>query len=135
MMYQKRLFYIPVLFAVLIFACSKDDDPVGPAAPTLADREKFIGNWAGSYECGSLADTMTIAIGSGDLDVKITLHAQAYNADVLDGELTEVNVITIPEQTIAYFPGSGEITYANNTLSLAQSGLGITCYGTGYVKS
>ncbi len=77
---------------------------------------------------------MVIAEGSGDLDVKITLHAQAYNADVLDGELTEVNVITIPEQTIGFFPGSGEITFSNNTLSLVQRGFGLTCRGSNYVK-
>ena len=134
-MYQKRLISITVLFTVLIFACGKDDEPVGPSGPSSTDREKFIGNWAGTYECGNPpADTMFIAIGSGDLDLRITLHAQAINADAVDGELTDVNIITIPEQTIAGFPGSGKITYSNNVLSLSQEGFGITCNGTNYAK-
>ncbi len=132
-MYQKRLIPITVLFTVLIFACGKDDELVGSST----DREKFIGNWAGTYECASSpADTMFIAKGSGDLDFRITLHTSvaAVFVDVVDGELTDVNIITIPEQTIGFFPGSGEITFSNNTLSLVQRGLGLTCRGSDYIK-
>ena len=113
-------------------ACGDDDGPVGPSS---MDRDKFIGDWAGSYNCGSPADTMLVAVGSGTLGFSITLHAQAIpNADVVTGELTETNVITIPEQTIGGFPGSGDITFSNNMLTLIQRGFGITCTGTGYVK-
>lgn len=118
--------------AVLFGACSGDDNPAGPSA---ADRDKFVGNWAGTYECGfPPADTMIIVKGSGDLDFSITLHSQIFNADVVTGELTDVNVLTIPEQTMGGFPGSGEITYSNNVLSLTQRGFGITCRGSNYVK-
>ena len=116
-MYKKRLISIAVLLTVLIFACGSDDSPTGPSS---TDREKFVGNWAGTYECASSpADTMFIAKGSGDLDFRITLHTSvaAVFVDVVDGELTDVNIITIPEQTIGFFPGSGEITFSNNTLS------------------
>lgn len=107
----------------------------GPDEPTAADRQKFVGNWAGMYVCGAPpADTMFIALGSGDLGMSITLHAQVTNPDVVTGSLTDVNIITIPEQTIGGFPGSGEIAFANNRLSLAQRGFGITCTGSNYVK-
>ncbi len=98
-MYPIRLIVVAVLFGAFMIACGGDDDPVGPSS---MDRDKFIGDWAGSYNCGSPpADTMFVAVGSGTLGFSITLHAQAIpNADVVTGELTETNVITIPEQTI-----------------------------------
>ncbi len=132
-MYPIRLIVVAVLFGAFMIACGGDDDPVGPSS---MDRDKFIGDWAGSYNCGSPpADTMLVAVGSGTLGFSITLHAQAIpNADVVTGELTETNVITIPEQTIGGFPGSGDITFSNNMLTLKQRGFGITCTGTGYVK-
>ncbi len=131
-MYPIRLIVVAVLFGAFMIACGGDDDPVGPSS---MDRDKFIGSWAGSYDCGSPADTMFVAVGSGTLGFSITLHAQAIpNADVVTGELTETNVITIPEQTIGGFPGSGDITFSNNMLTLIQRGFGITCTGTGYVK-
>ena len=82
----------------------------------------------------SPADTMFIAPGSGALDFSITLHAEVFDPDVVTGELTGPNVITIPEQTIGFFPGSGEITFSNNRLSLVQRGLGLTCRGSDYIK-
>ncbi len=131
-MYAKWSIVVTALLLSLTFACGSDDSP---AAPSSMDRDKFVGNWAGTYACGSPpADTMFIAKGSGDLDFRITLHAQVFNADVVDGELTDVNTITIPEQTIGGFPGSGEITHSNNVLSLTQRGFGLTCTGSNYVK-
>ena len=131
---MKRLF-VPLVFAALAIGCGGDEEPAGPDGPTAADRQKFVGNWAGTYECSNVPpDTMFIALGSGDLGMSITLHAQFPNADVVTGDLTDVNVITIPEQTIGGFPGSGEITFANNMLSLVQRGFGITCNGSNYVK-
>ena len=136
-MYPIRLIVVAVLFGAFMIACGGDDDPLVPSsmAPSSMDRDKFIGSWAGSYDCGSPADTMLVAVGSGNLGFSITLHAQAIpNADVVTGELTEINVITIPEQTIGGCPGSGDITFSNNMLTLKQRGFGITCTGTGYVK-
>ena len=110
------------------------------AALSSDDREKFIGNWVGSYGCESVGveavpDTMVVARGSGDLDFVITLHADFLNPDTVDGKLTDINVITIPVQSMGGVPGTGKITYSNNTLTLTQMAFGITCEGTDYVKS
>lgn len=120
--------------AILFGACGSDDGPTGPSS---TDRDKFIGNWAGTYQCTNLpGDTLIIAFGTGDLGFNIILHAHTGfpNPEIVTGELTDGNVITIPEQTIAFFPGSGEITFSNDRLSLVQRGLGITCTGSNYVK-
>ncbi len=127
-----KVILIAVLLTGAIVTCGGNGDTVGPAS---MDRDKFIGNWAGTYECSSSPpDTMFIANGSGDLDFRITLHAHIAFADVVTAELTGPNTITIPEQTIGFFPGSGEITFSNNRLSLVQRGLGLTCRGSDYVK-
>ena len=132
-MYQIRLTLAAVLFTAFMFACGSDDSPTGPSS---MDRDKFVGNWAGTYQCTNLpGDTLIIALGTGDLGFNIILHAFTGNPnpEIVTGELTDVNVITIPEQTIGFFPGSATITYSNNTLALSQKGLGITCRGD-YVK-
>ena len=127
-----KLILVAVLLTAAIGTCGGNEDTVGPAS---MDRDKFIGNWAGTYECSSSpADTMFIAPGSGALDFSITLHAEVFDPDVVTAELTGPNTITIPEQTIGFFPGSGEITFSNNRLSLVQKGLGLTCRGSDYVK-
>lgn len=114
--------------------CSSDNGK-SPIAPSTADLEKFIGSWASMYGCSNPPDdTLIISRGPSDLSFKITLHAQAVNADQVDAELTEPDVITIPEQTIGGFPGSGKITYSNDMLSLSQSGLGLTCQGSNCQK-
>ncbi len=133
-----------IVLLALFFNCDKDNPTSSKTDQnntntqlTSADREKFIGNWAGTYECTSFpGDTLIINAGSGDLDFLIALHAfSGVEPDFINGELTQVNVITIPEQIIAYFEGSGEITYnTNGTLSLAQMGFGLTCRGSNYVK-
>lgn len=120
--------------AILFGACGGDDGPTGPSS---TDRDKFVGNWAGTYQCTNLpGDTLIIALGTGDLGFNIILHAHTGdpNPEIVTGELTDGNVITIPEQTIGGFPGSGEITFSNDRLSLVQRGLGITCTGSNYVK-
>ncbi len=132
------LFFIISLMLAMMFAC-KSDDPFSPSSENLtsADREKFIGNWAGTYQCTNLpGDTLIISVGKGELNFGIILHAHTGDPtpDIVSGELTRQNTITVPEQTIAGFPGSAIITYSNNVLSLRQSGLGITCQGTYSVK-
>jgi hypothetical protein len=118
----------------VLFSCG-DDNPATPGALSAQDADKFIGSWAGTYQCGNPpTDTLIIAKGANDLTFRVTLHAEAFNAEEIHGELTEVNVLTIPEQTIAGFPGSGKITYSNGRLSLSQTGFGITCLGTDYQK-
>jgi hypothetical protein len=133
-MYAKWSIMVTALLLGLTFACGSDDSPAGPSS---MDRDKFVGNWAGTYQCTNLpGDTLTIALGTGDLGFNIILHARTGdpNPEIVTGELTNVNVITIPEQTIGSFPGSGKITYSNNMLALSQTGLGITCRGSNYVK-
>ncbi len=133
-MYGKCSIMVTALLLSLTFACGGDDSPAGPSS---MDRDKFIGNWAGTYQCTNLpGDTLTIAFGTGDLGFNIILHASTGdpNPEIVTGELTGVSVITIPEQTIGGFPGSGEITYSNNMLLLSQKGFGITCNGTNYLK-
>ena len=95
-----KLILVAVLLTGAIVTCGGNEDTVGPAS---MDRDKFIGNWAGTYECSSSPpDTMFIANGSGDLDFRITLHAHIAFADVVTAELTGPNTITIPEQTIGF---------------------------------
>lgn len=134
----KVLIYMLLTGIVFFYACDKDDS-VDPDRPSSADREKFIGNWAGSYGCPSIGvpatpDTMLISSGSGALDVMVVLHAYVFNPDTVTGNLTGANIITVPEQEIGGFPGTAKITYSDGRLTLSQSGLGITCQGTDYLK-
>jgi hypothetical protein len=137
-MWRVYLFFFIALMMAMMFAC-KSEDPVSPSSENLtsADRDKFIGNWAGTYQCTNLpGDTLIISAGNGELNFGIILHAHTGDPDpeIVSGQLTRQNTITIPEQTIAGFPGSATITYSNSVLSLSQRGLGITCQGTYSVK-
>jgi hypothetical protein len=130
---SSTLVLVLILGCVGLVAC-------GGAALSSSDREKFIGNWMGSYGCESVGvepvpDTMVIARGSGDLDFVITLHADFLNPDIVNGELTNIDVITVPTQNMGGAPGTARITYADDMLTLTQTGFGITCEGTDYVKS
>lgn len=128
---------ILLIIAILVSCKSKDLVNPSPEKLTSSDREKFIGNWAGTYECtNSPGDTLIISAGNSELDFGIILHASTFNPYpvIVSGELTGQNTITVPEQTIGGFPGSATITYSNNVLSLTQNGLGITCQGTYSVK-
>ena len=77
---------------------------------------------------------MIIAIGTADLKFSITIHSHSFNPDTVNGELTDKNFITIPEQNMGGFPGTAEITFLNNMLEYSQTGFGITCGGADYVK-
>ena len=129
--------YIIFAFSIFLIICACDNDPSSSTddQPQSEDREKFIGNWAGTYECASSpADTMIIWLGSGLLDFSIAIHAQVWIADTIYGELTKDNQITAPEQTMGGFPGTARITYSDGKLSFSQTGLGITCNGSNYTK-
>lgn len=133
-MYRINLFFAILLTLAMMFAC-KNEDPVNPSSEeiTSADRDKFIGNWAGTYQCTNLpGDTLIISAGNSELAFDIILHARTGepNPEIVSGELTAQNTITVPEQTIGGFPGSATLTYSNNAISLTQNGLGITCQGT-----
>ena len=135
-MNKSRLILITLIALILCLFSACEDKKNDTTDPLLTeDREKFIGNWAGSYECGSpTADTLQIWLGTGDWDFVIVIHAQTWNPDTVSGELVETNKIDVPEQTMGYFPGTAEITYSNGKLSYSQSGLGITCNGSNYTK-
>ena len=127
-----------LLGSVLLVSCS-DKAPTASARPTSSDRDKFVGRWAGSYVCPGIslpavADTLIIALGPGALDFRITLHVGTFNPDVVTGELSAPDVINVPEQTMGGAPGTARITYTNGRLTYAQSGLGITCGGSDYLK-
>lgn len=137
-MYHINLFFAILLTLAMMFAC-KNEDPASPASEeiTSADRDKFIGNWAGTYQCTNLpGDTLIISAGNSELAFDIILHARTGdpNPENVSGELTAQNTIIVPEQTIGGFPGSATITYSSGVLSLTQQGLGITCQGIYSVK-
>ena len=137
-----KTIYLLLIMAVSLFCACDKDNPASSSSendPTSTDREKFIGNWAGSYGCptiGVLAtpDTLIITNGTGDLGFSITIHSHSFNPDTVNGELTDKNFITIPEQNMGGFPGTAEITFSNNMLEYSQTGFGITCGGADYVK-
>ena len=65
-MLKMKVILVAVLLTGAIVTCGGNENTVGPAS---MDRDKFIGNWVGTYECSSSpADTMFIAPGSGALD-------------------------------------------------------------------
>lgn len=77
----------------------------GGTALSSDDREKFVGNRVGSYRCESVGvepvpDTVVVARGSGDLEFVITLHADFLNPDIVNGKLTDTDVITVPAQNM-----------------------------------
>ena len=125
---------ITVIFILVLNTCedSKNDDDDQLQSE---DREKFVGNWAGTYECGvSVPDTMFIWLGASELDFNIVIHAHAMNPDTVSGELSTLNVITVPEQSMGGYPGTAKVTYSNGNLSYSQTGFGMTCGGTNYTK-
>ena len=87
-----KTIYLLLIMAVSLFCACDRDNPASSSSendPTSADREKFIGNWAGSYGCPAIGvpavpDTMIIAFGSGDLGFSITIHAHAFNPDTVN---------------------------------------------------
>lgn len=135
-MHLRSFNLIHVFFFILILACSDSTDN-DEKNFVSSDRDKFVGNWAGTYECTTLpGDTMIISLGESDFGFDISLHVTRYAFEPVNvtGELTGVNEITIPDQVIGHFTGNGLIEYSNGTLHLTQSGLGITCHGTYTVK-
>lgn len=141
---MKKLLFPALVILLVAAGCGPADTTAPldqpPGALSASDRTKFIGDWSGMYGCESIgvepmADTMSISPGAGDLDFVITLHASMANPATVDGTLTDVNVITVPEQEMGGAPCTAEITYSDGMLTLSQSGLGeITCEGEDYTK-
>jgi hypothetical protein len=129
--------------AFSLLGCGRDSEGSSPTRETAelatplspGDKDKFLGDWEGFYECesvgtGSTPDAMVIEPGSRELDVTITLHSTWINPPTVEGRLTDPNTVTVPEQMISGALGTAVITYSDGTLTLEQSGLGITCEGT-----
>ena len=127
---QTPVAVLATLMTLLSTGCSTPVDP--------ANRNKFVGTWNGTYGCdggSTIADKMTIATKSDNLELTITIHADSENPDQVNGTLTANNEITISEQSMGGGPGKGRIAYlTDGTLEYIQSGGGITCEGSGYAK-
>ncbi len=131
---KNHIIFIFSIF-LIIYACDNNPSSSKDEQPISEDRTKFVGGWAGTYECGvSVPDTMFIWLGAGELDFDIVIHAHAMNPDTVSGELSTLNVITVPEQSMGGYPGTANVTYSNGNLSYSQTGFGITCGGTNYTK-
>jgi hypothetical protein len=119
---------------LLFISCSKSDSDDSDQ-PTSADMDKFVGTWAGSYNCpGSDAtlDTLIISLGNNEFELSIIIHAGYFNPDNVSGELTEPNLIIVSEQSMGGALGTAEITLQGAQLTYYQTGFGITCGGTNY---
>lgn len=119
------------LAALLTMSCGGN----GSTEPTSADRNKFVGTWAGTYSCpggAPASDTLAIDFGGGALDFSIIIHLGFANPDTVSGELMNPNLITVPQQSMGGAPGTAQFTYQGAQLAYSQSGFGITCGGTDY---
>jgi hypothetical protein len=131
---MKKTLAIALLFVVASCAGSSSGKTT---APVSADRDKFVGTWAGSYGCfagASTADTLVIRLGAGALDFSITIHSGFGNPDTVTGELTGPNQISVPEQSMGGAPGTAKITSKGDLLEFSQTGLGVTCGGKDYAR-
>jgi hypothetical protein len=125
--------YRVALAALLTASCGSN----GSTEPTSVDRDKFVGTWAGAYSCPGIApvaDTLVIGLGGGALDFSIIIHVGFGNPDTVSGDLTEPNLITVPQQTMGGAPGTARMTYQGARLAYSQTGFGITCGGTDYAQ-
>jgi hypothetical protein len=107
------------------------------AGPTSADRDRFVGTWTGNYGCdpaATLADKMIIEAGSGDLDLRITIHVDFANPDTVDGTLTSPTEVDVPRQSMGGASGTAKLTLHGETLEFSATGLGITCGGDDYTR-
>ena len=120
------------LAAPLTASCGSDT-----TGPTSADRAKFVGTWGGSYTCpggGPTADTLVINLGGSSLGFDIIIHARFANPDTVSGDLTEPNLINVPQQSMGGAPGLAQIRSQGALITYNQTGFGITCGGTDYAK-
>lgn len=121
------------LAALLTVSCGGD----GSTGPTSGDRAKFVGTWAGSYTCpggAPTSDTLAISLGGSPLGFDIIIHVEAANPDTVFGELTEPNLIRVPQQSMGGAPGTAQIRSQGALVTYSQTGFGITCGGADYAK-
>jgi len=138
---KKALVATLVAMLVVVAACggSSSTGSTGGSSLGSADRDKFVGTWTGHYGCPDMGvtieDKMIVEAGSGDLDLKIKIHAAAANPDTVNGTLTSATEVNIPEQSMGGGSGTAKITLKGDTLEFQATGLGITCGGTDYKKA
>lgn len=134
---MKKITLLILLAIVIIFsfACEKDSS-ISPKF-SATDMSKFEGTWTGDYECAGITveDQFSIAQPSDSLDFVIIIHETTILPDTVYGKMASDNKIVIPQQSMGGFPGTAEITYANDELTYKQSAFGLTCTGTGYKKN
>jgi hypothetical protein len=122
---------------VVVSACG-GSSATGGSAATSADRDKFVGTWTGNYSCpggDAFADKMVIEVGSGDLDLRITIHVDFANPDTVNGTLTSPTEVDVPEQSMGGGSGTAKLKLNGETLEFNATGLGITCGGTDYTRA
>jgi len=132
---SRRLRYLLALPLVALLMASCDGDE--STEPTSTDRDKFVGTWAGSYGCPGntpVPDTLVVGLGGGALDFSIIIHMGFLNPDTVSGDLTEPNLISVPQQSMGGAPGTARITLKGALLAYSQTGFGITCGGTDYAR-
>jgi hypothetical protein len=131
---MRKIFVAAALAAMLATAAGCGSS----SGPTSADRDKFVGTWTGNYGCAiteKFADTMTIEAGSGDLDLRITIHVTFANPDTVNGKLTSATEVDVPEQSMGGGTGTAKLKLNGDTLEFNATGLGITCGGDDYKKA
>jgi hypothetical protein len=118
---------------------SSSTGSTGGSSVTSADRDKFVGTWAGHYGCPdygvTIEDTLIIKAGSGDLDLSIKIHTTTANPDTVSGTLTSATEVNVPEQSMGGATGTAKISLQGDTLTFEATGLGTTCSGTDYKKA
>jgi hypothetical protein len=110
----------------------------GLLVATSADRDKFVGTWAGNYGCAGIApiaDKMTIQAGSGDLGLSIIIHVDFKNPDTVTGTLTSATEVNVPEQSMGGANGTAKLVLNGDKLDFSATGLGITCGGSDYTRA
>ena len=110
----------------------------GGSAATSADRAKFVGTWTGHYGCdvkSMVDDQMIIKAGSGDLDLKITIHANAGNPDTVTGTLTSSTEVDVPAQSMGGMSATGKLKLNGATLDFRETAMSMTCGGADYTRA
>ncbi|WP_224995288.1 DUF4625 domain-containing protein [Cesiribacter sp. SM1] len=84
-----KLYTYALLFSVLFVACSEDDDPVTPAAPTLADIEIGSDNNKTGYAGGDIHLDVAITAPGTIASVQVEIHPESASGWEFDSVYTE----------------------------------------------
>jgi hypothetical protein len=78
---------------------------------------------------------MIIKAGSGDLDVSITIHANASNPDTVTGTLTSPTEVNVPAQSMGGMSGTAKLKLSGATLDFRETAMNMTCGGADYTRA